>query len=70
MKMIKTAYSHKQQQLKAQTKERLDKHRKTVEAVEMNKAKRLQRQKKEVFRIKSKAKIREENRLQKGKRSS
>ncbi|GJQ65989.1 hypothetical protein Trydic_g4082 [Trypoxylus dichotomus] len=68
MKMIRTAYDHKQQQIKAQTKERLQKHRQMIEAIEANKARKLKREKKEVFRIRSKTQIREERK--KGSESS
>lgn len=55
LKMIKTSYAHKQEQLKQQTKDRLEKHRKTIEEIEMRKSNKLRKQKKEVFRVKSKA---------------
>ncbi|KAI4468202.1 ribosome biogenesis protein [Holotrichia oblita] len=60
MKMIRTAYDHKQQHLRQKTKERLEKHRQMIQAVEANRSKKLKREKKEVFRIKSKTQIREE----------
>lgn len=67
IKRIKATYEHKQQQLKAQTKERLEKHRQMVEAVQNKRARKLQAQKKEVFRAKSKAQIREEKKGSKRK---
>lgn len=56
MKMIKTSYQHKQERLKQETKERLEKHRQDVAAVESNKETKLKQKKKEVFRKRSKAK--------------
>lgn len=67
IKRIKATYEHKQQQIKSQTKERLEKHRQLVEAVENKRARKLQAQKKEVFRAKSKAQIRQEKKESKGK---
>lgn len=60
--MIKAAYSHKQEQLKVQTKERLLKHRSMIEAVETSKGNKLKKIKKDVFRAKSKRQLREERR--------
>ncbi|KAJ8925423.1 hypothetical protein NQ315_009255 [Exocentrus adspersus] len=60
MKMIKTAYEHKQEKLKKETKERLEKHRQEVAAQEASKGRKLKQKKKEVFRNRSKAQIREQ----------
>lgn len=60
MKMIKASYEHKQKQLKEQTKERVEKHKKAIEEIEARKYRKLKQQKKEVFRHRSKAQIREE----------
>nr|XP_022906506.1 ribosome biogenesis protein BMS1 homolog [Onthophagus taurus] len=57
LKMIRTAYEHKQERLKKETKERLEKHRKTIEALESKKQKKMQQKKKDVFRAKSKAQL-------------
>lgn len=62
LKMIKTSYQHKQEQLKLQTKERLEKHRSMIEEVENRKNNKLRKQKKEVFRNRSKAQISAEKR--------
>lgn len=63
MKMLKAAYVHKQKMLKEQTKERMEKHRKMIEAQEARKAKNLKSIKKEVFRNKSKAQLSEEKKI-------
>ncbi|KAL3286904.1 hypothetical protein HHI36_001390 [Cryptolaemus montrouzieri] len=46
MKMIKTVYQHKQNKLKQETKERLEKHRQMVAAQQLSKDKNIKRQKK------------------------
>lgn len=61
IKMIKTSYEHKQQQLKQATKERMEKHRQMIEAQENRKLRKIQQKKKEVFRNKSKAQKRQES---------
>lgn len=58
--MIKAAYEHKQEKLKKETKERLEKHRQDIAAQEANKERKLKQKKKEVFRNRSKAQIREQ----------
>ena len=55
MKMVKTNYEHKQEKLKLEMKERVEKHREAVEAQETVKEKKLKQKKKEVFRARSKA---------------
>ncbi|KAK9727914.1 40S ribosome biogenesis protein Tsr1 and BMS1 C-terminal [Popillia japonica] len=65
MKMIRTAYDHKQQHLREKTNERLEKHRQMIQAIEANKSKKLKREKREVFRMKSKTQIREEKKMEK-----
>lgn len=55
MKMLKTTYDEKQEQLKAETKLRLEKHRREVEAQEGMKAKKIREKKKNVMRYRSKA---------------
>lgn len=60
IKKIKATYEHKQSQLKAATKERMEKHKQMVEALENKRTKKIQAKKKEVFRAKSKAAIRQE----------
>ncbi|EFA08649.2 ribosome biogenesis protein BMS1 homolog [Tribolium castaneum] len=55
MKMVKTNYEYKQEKVKAETQERLQKHRQMVEAQETMKEKKIKQKKKEVFRKKSKA---------------
>ncbi|KAJ8980502.1 hypothetical protein NQ317_005685 [Molorchus minor] len=52
MKMIKTAYSKKQEKLKQETKERLEKHRQEVASYEANKEKKLKQKKKIHFKNK------------------
>lgn len=66
LKMIKTTYDHKQEQLKQQTKERIATHRKKIEAIEMKKNKNLRDIKKNVFRQRSKAQIAAERKGKKG----
>lgn len=56
MKMVKTNYEYKQEKIKAETQERLEKHRKVVEAQETMKEKKIKQKKKEAMRIKSKSK--------------
>ncbi|XP_044252680.1 ribosome biogenesis protein BMS1 homolog [Tribolium madens] len=56
MKMVKTNYEYKQERIKAETQERLEKHRQTIEAQEALKEKKIKQKKKEVFRNKSKSK--------------
>lgn len=58
MKMLRASYEQKQDKLKKETKERLEKHRKEIAAVENKKSKKLQQVKKEVFRHRSKAQSR------------
>lgn len=65
MKMIKTAYDHKQKKLKAEMKERMDQHRKVITAQEQGKDRNIRKKKKEVFRNRSKAQIRQEKRTKK-----
>lgn len=65
MKMIKTAYEHKQLKLKAEMKERMEKHRQMVAAQEQGKEKNIKRIKKDVFRRKSKAQISQEKKANK-----
>lgn len=65
--MIKAAYEHKQEQLQKQMKERVEKHRQMVEALENRKAKKLQEQKKAVMRVRTKAKNIEERKNAKRK---
>lgn len=60
MKMLRASYEHKQENLKKETKERLEKHRKEVAGIEANKTKKLQKVKKEVFRNRSKTQIRQQ----------
>lgn len=55
LKMIKASYEHKQEQLKQQTKERLEKYRNTIEDIEIRKNNKLRMKKKDVFRSRSKA---------------
>ncbi|XP_018580000.1 ribosome biogenesis protein BMS1 homolog [Anoplophora glabripennis] len=61
IKMIKATYEHKQEKLKKETKERLEKHRQNIAAQEASKERKLKQKKKEVFRNRSKAQIREKN---------
>ncbi|XP_060536199.1 ribosome biogenesis protein BMS1 homolog [Cylas formicarius] len=65
MKMIKTSYQHRQEKIKQETKERLEKHRREVAQQEASKDKKLKEKKKEVFRKKSKAQISQERKLHK-----
>lgn len=55
MKMLRASYEHKQDKLKKETKERLEKHRQGIAAIEAKKSKKLQQIKKEVFRNRSKS---------------
>lgn len=60
MKMLRASYEHKQEKLKKETKERLEKHRQEIVAIEAKKSRKLQQIKKEVFRNKSKSQKREQ----------
>lgn len=60
LKMLRASYEHKQVQLKKAMSERMTKHQAEVKAQEERKMQREKRQRKEIFRAKSKAKIREE----------
>lgn len=62
IKMIKASYEHKQQKLKQEMRERMEKHKQAVEAQENRKYKKIQAKKKEVFRQKSKAQNKQDNR--------
>lgn len=62
LKMLRTSYEHKQEQLKIQMSERVSRHKAEVDAIEARKQLKEKKQKKEIFRKKSKAKIREEKR--------
>lgn len=54
MKMLRASYEHKQDKLKHETKERLEKHRQEITAIETKKARKFQQIKKDVFRKRSK----------------
>ncbi|XP_030765681.1 ribosome biogenesis protein BMS1 homolog [Sitophilus oryzae] len=62
MKMIKASYQHKQERLKKETKERLEKHREEVSNQEKSKDRKIKQKKKEVMRHRSKAQISQEKR--------
>lgn len=57
MKMLRASYEHKQEKMKKETKDRLEKHRQEIDAIERKKSRKLQQVKKEVFRNKSKAQL-------------
>lgn len=65
MKMIKASYQHKQEKLKQETKERMEKHRQTITAQEASKERKIKQKKKEVFRNKSKAQLSQERKANK-----
>lgn len=53
--MIKTNYDYKQEKLKNETQQRLQKYRQEIEMKETAKNNKLKQKKKNVFRMKSKA---------------
>ncbi|ENN71782.1 hypothetical protein D910_02524 [Dendroctonus ponderosae] len=55
IKMIRTLYNQKQAKLAEETKQRLQKHKESIQATEATKDKKIKQKKKEVFRKKSKA---------------
>lgn len=55
MKMIKMNYNHKQEKLKKETQQRLQKYKQEIEMKEAVKGNKLKQKKKNVFRMKSKA---------------
>ncbi|XP_056633768.1 ribosome biogenesis protein BMS1 homolog [Diorhabda sublineata] len=54
MKMLRASYNKKQEKIKQETKERLEKHRQEIESVEANRLRKLKDIKKNVHRMKSK----------------
>lgn len=54
MKMLKVSYSHKQKQLKAATKKRMEEHKKELEKEDLRKLRRHKELRKQVFRTLSK----------------
>lgn len=60
MKMLRASYEQKQEKMKKETKERLEKHRQEIRAIEDKKSRKLQQIKKELFRNKSKGQKREQ----------
>lgn len=61
MKMLRATYENKQEKIKKETKERLEKHRQEIEAIEEKKHRKLMKRKKEVFRNRSKSQIKKES---------
>lgn len=60
MKMIKASYQHKQEKLKNETKQRMEKHRAEILAQEHNKEKKLKQKKKEIMRGRSKSQLKQD----------
>lgn len=60
LKMLRASYEHKQAQLKTAMSERVGRHQAETQALEEKKKQREKKQRKQIFRSKSKAKIREE----------
>lgn len=58
--MLRASYEHKQEKLNQDTKQRLDKHRQEIAAIEAKKSRKLQQVKKNVFRNRSKTQIKEQ----------
>lgn len=67
LKMLRASYEQKQEKLKQQMSERMTQHKLMIEGQEAQKFQREKKKRKEIFRNKSKAKIREEKRAAKGK---
>lgn len=60
MKMLRASYEQKQDKLKNETKDRLEKHRREISAIESKKSRKLQQIKKDVFRKRSKSQNKEQ----------
>lgn len=60
MKMLRASYDQKQEKVKKETKQRLEKHRREVAAIESKKSRKLQQIKKDVFRKRSKSQNKEQ----------
>lgn len=60
MKMLRASYDQKQEKLKKETKQRLEKHRQEIAAIESKKSRKLQQIKKDVFRKRSKSQNKEQ----------